>query len=237
MVFISAPLAHVPVRLTRRRTCQDTVRNGPSPARASLPVAMPGALTRWPHSPELLAGRYASWRKTDVAFHGEVLGSGVNGKVLLGQYCDGQVAVKTLSKHHLPRSRQHEVANEVELFLSMDHPHIARLERVFHSGDDVHLVMEHLSGGELFDALRRKGRYEEAEAARCVLQMLLAVSHLHTRRVVHCDLKLENFILESADSEHLKLIDFGLAQRIKPGQKLTRSCGSIYYMAPEVLAE
>merc|ERR1719482_1498558 len=67
--------------------------------------------------------------------------------------------------------------------------------------------------------------------------MLLAVGYLHAHSVAHRDLKLENFLYESKDNEHLKLIDFGFAKFWQRGsKKMEQACGSVHYVAPEVLA-
>lgn len=95
----------------------------------------------------------------------------------------------------------------------MDHPNIVRLEEVYESQSEIYLVQELCLGGELFDRLDEQPdyHYTEAECARLVKQMLSAVRYLHSRGIIHRDLKLENFLFSSTskDSE-LKMIDFGL---------------------------
>jgi calcium-dependent protein kinase len=66
--------------------------------------------------------------------------------------------------------------------------------------------------------------------------MLLAVAYLHANSVAHRDLKLENFLYESKETDHLKLIDFGFAKFWDRGKKMEQACGSVHYVAPEVLA-
>jgi calcium-dependent protein kinase len=127
--------------------------------------------------------------------------------------------------------------NEVRIYLSLDHPHIARLERVYETSEDVHLVMEHMSGGEVLTRLTRRKRYTEKVAADTLHSMLLAVAYLHAHRICHRDLKLENFLYDSANSEHLKLIDFGLASFCPDQTTLRQRCGSLMYVAPEVLTK
>merc|ERR1719421_1485189 len=90
-------------------------------------------------------------------------------------------------------------------------------------------------GGEVYDRLRKRGQYTEQAAASTMRQMLLAVRYLHANHVAHRDLKLENFLYESPDTDRLKLIDFGFSKFWDDAQKLTQSCGSLHYVAPEVL--
>merc|ERR1719230_500696 len=67
--------------------------------------------------------------------------------------------------------------------------------------------------------------------------MLLAINYLHSRDIVHRDIKLENFLYEHKDSEHLKLIDFGFSKIWQPNTKMAASCGTLAYVAPEVLRQ
>jgi len=80
-------------------------------------------------------------------------------------------------------------------------------------------------------------RYTEELAADTAHQMLLAVAYLHANQIVHRDLKLENFLYEKKDSNHLKLIDFGFAKFWDRSTKMTQACGSVHYVAPEVLCK
>jgi calcium-dependent protein kinase len=126
--------------------------------------------------------------------------------------------------------------SEVEIYLSLDHPHVARLEHVFETDEQLHLVMEFMAGGELYDRLSEKRQYTEEAAAGTTYQMLLAVGYLHAHQVAHRDLKLENFLYEAKDTDHLKLIDFGFAKFWDHSTKMSQACGSVHYVAPEVLA-
>mmetsp|Transcript_124056 Transcript_124056/g.396669 ORF Transcript_124056/g.396669 Transcript_124056/m.396669 type:complete len:507 (+) Transcript_124056:126-1646(+) len=150
-------------------------------------------------------------------------------------------ACKTLAKTELGDEGLQLVRAETEIFLSVDHPHIARLHDVLETDSEVHLVMELLTGGELSARLEKRRRFHEPDAASAARHMLLAVAYLHARGVVHRDLKPDNFVYEAADSDHLKLIDFGLATRRcggdNPDALLSQPCGTLPFMAPEVLAQ
>jgi calcium-dependent protein kinase len=145
-------------------------------------------------------------------------------------------AVKSLKKSNISSVDLAFTKSEVELYLSLDHPHIARLEQVFEQKDHVDLVMECMEGGELYERLIDAKQFDEKRAAVAIRQILLAVRYLHARGIVHRDLKLENFLYERENSDHLKLIDFGLAARQDGQKKMTQQCGSPNYLAPEVLA-
>jgi len=124
---------------------------------------------------------------------------------------------------------------EAQIHLSMDHPHIVRLHRVYDEGSAMHFVMERLEGGELFDRLYERRRFSEKDASDVARQVLSALAYMHAQGVVHRDLKLENIMYATKDSQHVKLIDLGFAIHLHGEQKMQESCGSLQYMAPEIL--
>jgi serine/threonine protein kinase len=166
-----------------------------------------------------------------------VLGTGYNGAVVLAT-CRGSgrvVAVKTLQLKGLDAAQINELRSEAEIFLSMDHPHIARLVDVFETKERLDLVMELMDGGELLDRVIELQRFAEADAADAIYQMLLAVNYMHDRHVVHCDLKLENFLYAHPGSDELKLIDFGFSY-FWDSNTAKPSGYTLAYTAPEVIA-
>ncbi|KAM7256688.1 hypothetical protein ACFE04_012429 [Oxalis oulophora] len=102
--------------------------------------------------------------------------------------------------------------------------------------DNLHLVMELCSGGELFDRIIAKGSYSEREAASVIRQIVNVVHACHFMGVMHRDLKPENFLLVSKDeNSSIKATDFGLSVFIEQGKVYRDIVGSAYYVAPEVL--
>ena len=99
----------------------------------------------------------------------------------------------------------------------------------------LYLMMEFVAGGELYEMLVARGRFEEPLARSFFRQLVAAVHHCHRKGVVHRDIKLEN-ILVDADG-HLKLVDFGLAATYAPGELLETFCGSPPYAAPEMFTQ
>ncbi|OWZ02366.1 CAMK protein kinase [Phytophthora megakarya] len=157
-------------------------------------------------------------------------------------------ACKIIEKRKLaPSARKRmEVAaqlrREVDVLRRVNHPHIAKLEQAFEDDNYLILVMELMEGGELFDAIVDKGRFNEHEAAvhvaRCILS---AIQHMHERGVVHRDLKPENMLLAVSTRRRrpgaldVKIIDFGFAKVLKEGATSTSFLGTGGYLAPEIL--
>ncbi|EMS45103.1 Calcium-dependent protein kinase 3 [Triticum urartu] len=117
------------------------------------------------------------------------------------------------------------------------HPNVVDLKAVYEDQDSVHLVMELCAGGELFHRLQERGCFPEHEAATLFRYLMEVVAHCHSKGIVHRDLKPENILLVSkSPSSPIKLADFGLATYTQPGQRLSGTVGSPFYIAPEVLA-
>ncbi|GMP60133.1 hypothetical protein CsSME_00023132 [Camellia sinensis var. sinensis] len=114
------------------------------------------------------------------------------------------------------------------------HPNIVRLHEVLASQTKIYIVLEFVTGGELFDRIVHKGRLSENES-RCYFQQLIdAVAHCHSKGVYHRDLKPENLLLDS--NGNLKVSDFGLSALPQQGVELLHTtCGTPNYVAPEVL--
>jgi calcium-dependent protein kinase len=177
----------------------------------------------------------------DGVHNGPILGSGVSGLVrLVTHKATGlQYAVKCLdlglvgTKDGLMQLRE-----EIFIMCQLDHPNIVRLEEVYENDREIYLVQELCHGGELFDRLDEQPdyHYTEAECARLIKQMLCAVRYLHSKGIIHRDLKLENFLFssKSKDSE-LKMIDFGLSKHFRFGEVHHEAVGTPYTVAPEVI--
>lgn len=185
-----------------------------------------------------ISSRYSSSRtlEMDYRLESKVVGSGMSGPVRLasGRVDGRKYAVKSFKKTGMSAIKREELKSETEIYLSLDHPHVARLEMVYETESDLHLVMEYMAGGELYDRLAEKRQYTEEATAEATHQMLLAVAYLHAHKIAHRDLKLENFLYVDPSSSDLKIIDFGFAKFANEG--MTQACGSIHYVAPEVLA-
>lgn len=174
----------------------------------------------------------------DFDVDGTVLGTGLGGDVVLvrGKEDSRRYALKTVKKRQGASSKTRQMPTEVEIYLTLDHPNIARLHGVYETGPRICLLMECCEGGELYARLQKRGTYPDADAAAAGRQMFGAVQYLHALRVVHRDVKLENFLYESESyNSALKLIDFGFAKVWDPATLMMAPCGSISYVSPDVL--
>ncbi|XP_021846977.2 CDPK-related kinase 3 [Spinacia oleracea] len=156
-----------------------------------------------------------------------------------GELKDQAVAVKIISKAKMTTAISIEdVRREVKILKALSgHKHLVKFYDACEDSNNVYIVMELCEGGELLDRiLSRGGRYPEEDAKVIIKQILNVVSFCHLQGVVHRDLKPENFLFTSrSEDAHMKLIDFGLSDFIRPDERLNDIVGSAYYVAPEVL--
>merc|ERR1711892_512247 len=168
----------------------------------------------------------------------DVLGTGAFSQVRLAESKDdGQMyAVKIIDKKAL-KGKEDSLENEIRVLKRLKHPNIVALLEVFEDKTKVFLVMELVTGGELFDRIVEKGSYSEKDAADLIKQVLSAVAYMHEEGVVHRDLKPENLLYYSPDEDSKIMIsDFGLSKMEESGVMAT-ACGTPGYVAPEVLAQ
>ncbi|XP_069047587.1 ribosomal protein S6 kinase beta-2-like isoform X2 [Lepisosteus oculatus] len=123
---------------------------------------------------------------------------------------------------------------ERSILESVRHPFIVDLHYAFQTGGKLYLILECLSGGELFMQLEKEGIFMEDTACFYLGEITLALGHLHSHGIIYRDLKPENIMLNQHG--HIKLTDFGLCKEsIHEGSVTHTFCGTIEYMAPEIL--
>uniref|UniRef100_A0A669DL15 Calcium/calmodulin dependent protein kinase I n=1 Tax=Oreochromis niloticus TaxID=8128 RepID=A0A669DL15_ORENI len=147
------------------------------------------------------------------------------------------VAVKCIPKKAL-EGKENSIENEIAVLHKIKHTNIVSLEDIFESKSHLYLVMQLVSGGELFDRIIEKGFYTEKDASKLIQQILDAVKYLHDMGIVHRDLKPENLLYYSMDEDSKIMIsDFGLSKIEGSGSVMSTACGTPGYVAPEVLAQ
>ncbi|XP_034106130.1 serine/threonine-protein kinase BRSK1 isoform X1 [Drosophila nasuta] len=165
----------------------------------------------------------------------KTLGKGQTGLVKLGVHCviGKKVAIKIINREKLSESVLMKVEREIAIMKLIDHPHVLGLSDVYENKKYLYLILEHVSGGELFDYLVKKGRLTPKEARKFFRQIISALDFCHSHSICHRDLKPENLLLD--EKNNIKIADFGMASLQPAGSMLETSCGSPHYACPEVI--
>ncbi|XP_693123.4 serine/threonine-protein kinase BRSK1 isoform X3 [Danio rerio] len=165
----------------------------------------------------------------------KTLGKGQTGLVKLGIHCitSQKVAIKIVNREKLSESVLMKVEREIAILKLIEHPHVLKLHDVYENNKYLYLVLEHVSGGELFDYLVKKGRLTPKEARKFFRQIISALDFCHSHSICHRDLKPENLLLD--ERNNIRIADFGMASLQVGDSLLETSCGSPHYACPEVI--
>ncbi|KAI3331942.1 serine/threonine-protein kinase sck1 [Xylariaceae sp. AK1471] len=149
-------------------------------------------------------------------------------------------AMKVLSKKVIVQKKEvaHTVGerNILVRTATSESPFIVGLKFSFQTQNDLFLVTDYMSGGELFWHLQKEGRFDEKRAKFYIAELILAIQHLHQNDIVYRDLKPENILLDA--NGHIALCDFGLSKANLTKNDTTNTfCGTTEYLAPEVLLD
>ncbi|XP_065063418.1 uncharacterized protein LOC135689975 isoform X1 [Rhopilema esculentum] len=176
--------------------------------------------------------------KTDDLRNGyhvrEELGRGKFGVVhkVINKEDGGIYAAKFIK---VSESKRNEVLREVEIMKKLNHENLISLTDVYDMKTRIVVIMEFISGGELFERVVEDDNLTESEAAIYMKQILEGLKHMHQQYIVHLDLKPENVVCVQPRSTKIKLIDFGLARQLEQGKETKITCGTPEFVAPEVL--
>ncbi|XP_017332476.1 ribosomal protein S6 kinase alpha-5 [Ictalurus punctatus] len=171
----------------------------------------------------------------------KVLGTGAYGKVFLvrkvsGHDSDKLYAMKVLKKATIvqkAKTAEHTRTERQVLEHIRQSPFLVTLHYAFQTDTKLHLILDYVNGGELFTHLVQRVHFKEQEVALYSGEIVLALEHLHQLGVVYRDLKLENILLDSIG--HIVLTDFGLSKEFDELERAYSVCGTIEYMAPEIV--
>ena len=182
---------------------------------------------------------------------GQTLGEGTFGKVKKGIHKETkeEVAIKIIDKEKVRQQNMGvQIKREVNIMkqigLEEKNSHVVKLHEVLASKSKIYLILELVTGGELFDKIVREKRFTETKARRYFKQLVTSVELCHNMGVCHRDLKPENLLLD--DDDNLKISDFGLSALYNTSegsmascraQLLHTTCGTPNYVAPEVLED
>jgi serine/threonine protein kinase len=136
-------------------------------------------------------------------------------------------AVKIIKREGLKPSDDEAVMNEVAVVRSLEHENIVQFIDFYEEPDYFFLVMEYMTGGDVFDRIVEKTQYTEKDARDLIKILVKAVEYMHSKGVAHRDLKPQNLLLKSKeDDADIKVADFGFARRVHTPQSLTTRCGT-----------
>merc|ERR1712060_39837 len=180
--------------------------------------------------------------KDHYDFDKKVLGKGTFGKVrrAVSKETKEEEAIKKIRKKKLNKANRALLENEIRILRQIKHERIVGLYDVLETKKSIFLIMELCSGGDAFDLVDKEKYLSEEEASGLTKQIVAAVDYIHGRGVVHRDLKLENILVVNQKSKttpvRIKIADFGFATTIKTQDSpIEGTCGSLNYVAPEVL--
>ncbi|KAK3516526.1 hypothetical protein QTP70_021748 [Hemibagrus guttatus] len=166
----------------------------------------------------------------------EVLGGGRFGMV---HKCVENTSGLTLAAKIIKTRNQKEkevVKSEIEVMNQLNHANLIQLYAAYESRNDITLVMEYVEGGELFDRIIDENyNLTELDTVLLIRQITEGLQYMHKMYILHLDLKPENILCVSRETNKIKIIDFGLARRYKPREKLKVNFGTPEFLAPEVI--
>ncbi|XP_065133004.1 uncharacterized protein mylk4a isoform X5 [Paramisgurnus dabryanus] len=166
----------------------------------------------------------------------EVLGGGRFGQVhkCIENSSGLTLAAKIIKARSL--KEKEVVKNEIQVMNQLNHANLIQLYAAYESRNDIILVLEYVSGGELFDRIIDENyKLTELDTVMFIRQICEGLCHMHKMYILHLDLKPENILCVSRLTNKIKIIDFGLARKYQPKEKLRVHFGTREFLAPEVV--
>lgn len=151
-----------------------------------------------------------------------------------------RVAIKIIDKAKITGNIENAVEREIEILKQLRHANIVTLHDIYIDDKHYYLVMDYVPHGDLMDYLLGKQTPEspgipETMSREIVRQVLLAVQYVHSMGISHRDLKPDNILISGFNPVSVKVADFGLAKLQAQGTFLKTFCGTLSYLAPEIL--
>ena len=184
--------------------------------------------------------KYKKYPSTDLNFYlyGRLIGQGAFGKVNIGlNVLTGRVvAIKSFNKKDLNKNGDNmkKILYETNLMKKLNHPNITKILEMFEDDDYILISMEYINGGNLFSFVKKRRKLSEKTAKFLFRQIILGIKHIHSHKIVHRDIKLENILIDL--NNNIKICDFGIGRILTSSKQLLHDkCGTPMYMAPEIL--
>jgi MAP/microtubule affinity-regulating kinase len=148
----------------------------------------------------------------------KTIGKGNFARVMLARHMltNNEVAIKIIDKTQLNPNSLEKLFREVSIMKILNHPNIVKLFEVIETDKTLYLVMEYVSNGEVFEYLVKNGRMKENIARQKFRQIVSAVQYLHSKKIIHRDLKAENLLLDH--NLDVKIVDFGFSNMFVEGE-------------------
>ncbi|KAH3681157.1 hypothetical protein WICPIJ_007852 [Wickerhamomyces pijperi] len=194
-------------------------------------VFFPKSSTRTKDDLETQVGIYK-----DFSINDEVVGQGAFAivKKAVERSTGQSYAVKIISKRKIMGAND-GVGRELEILRRLNHENIVKLKGFYEDTDSYFLVMEFVPGGDLMDFVAAHGSVGEEAGREITKQILTAIEYVHSMKISHRDLKPDNILIAQDDPVKVKITDFGLAKISNSGTFMKTFCGTLAYVAPEVL--
>ena len=183
---------------------------------------------------------HKEYPKTNLNFYkyGRIIGQGSFGKVNIGlNVLTGRiVAIKSFDKNKLGSKSQNmkKILYESNLMKKLNHPNITKILEMFEDEKFFLIIMEYINGGNLFSFVKKRRKLSEKTAKFLFRQIILGIQHMHSKNIVHRDIKLENILIDL--NNNIKICDFGISLILNSlSDILFDHCGTPMYIAPEIL--
>ncbi|XP_052065135.1 myosin light chain kinase 3-like [Mytilus californianus] len=189
-----------------------------------------------PFEPRYVTVKKSKWVTDEYDIHNNLLGRGKFGEV---KPCREKRSGRQLAAKFIefsgPQERK-DVTNEVEVMRSLQHPRLLQIYDAFENKSAFCIVTELITGGELFErVINDDFVLTEKASVMFMRQICDGVSFMHSRHILHLDMKPENILCLSRQGNRIKIIDFGLARKYNPKSELKILFGTPEFMAPEVV--
>ncbi|XP_061078562.1 myosin light chain kinase 3-like [Conger conger] len=215
--------------------------NSTSVTAVKAPEVLPLVIDDCPPLPAPFEHRIVSAKQVPITSYyavkpHEVLGGGRFGQVhKCAELSSGLTLAAKIIKVKGLKDRE-EVKNEIGVMNQLNHVNLIQLYDAFESRTNLTLIMEYVDGGELFDRIIDENyMLTELDAIVFMRQISEGVQYLHQQYILHLDLKPENILCVNSTGNQIKIIDFGLARKYKPREKLKVNFGTPEFLAPEVV--
>ena len=177
----------------------------------------------------------SKWKREHFEI-GRPLGTGKFGRVYLAREKQSKfiVALKVLLKDQIRKNDyERNIRREIEIMSHCDHPNITKLYGYFWDAKRIYLILEYVSGGELYKVLKSQiGRkFSEAVVSSYIRQLIDAFKYLHSKKIIHRDIKPENLLVEDGT---IKVTDFGWSCHT-PSNRRETFCGTLEYLPPKMV--